>query len=258
MPSGRPGRPVMIAASHAAARAVLSHPRFSARGDLKRSPIPMGQAGLGEEMTRPGMFIHLDPPEQTRYRRLLTPQFTLRRMRRLEPGIAKITAVRLDAMERHGPPADLVELFALPIPSLVICELLGVPYADRDRFQRDTAVIMSIEATPDQVMEDVEIDGQVIKAGEVVTVSLPAANRDPEHFDDPDVLDLTRHASGHLSFGHGVHQCIGQQLARIELRIACTALFERFPALRLAVPAAEVPMRTDMTVYGVHRLPVTW
>ncbi|GAA1655348.1 hypothetical protein GCM10009733_061000 [Nonomuraea maheshkhaliensis] len=55
-----------------------------------------------------------------------------------------------------------------------------------------------------------------------------------------------------------MHQCISQQLARIEPRIACTALFERFPALRLAVPAAEAPMRTDMTVYGVHRLPATW
>jgi cytochrome P450 len=107
-------------------------------------------------------------------------------------------------------------------------------------------------------LEDVELDGQLIKAGESVTLSLSAANRDPERFKDPENLDVRQSATGHLTFGHGIHQCLGQQLARIEMRTAYPALLRRFPGLRLAVPADEVPMRTNMSIYGVHRLPVTW
>lgn len=91
-----------------------------------------------------------------------------------------------------------------------------------------------------------------------MTISAQAANRDPEKFANPDVLDLQRHAAGHLTFGHGVHQCLGQQLARVEMRVAFPALLDRFPGLRLAIPAEEVPMRTGTDIYGVHRLPVTW
>ncbi|MFF4622724.1 cytochrome P450 [Nonomuraea jabiensis] len=108
-------------------------------------------------------------------------------------------------------------------------------------------------------LEDVEIAGRTIRRGLVVPLSIPAANRDPERFPDPEALDVTRPApTGHLAFGHGIHQCLGHQLARIEMRIAYRALFDRFPALRLAVSLEEVPMRTDMTIYGVHRLPVAW
>jgi cytochrome P450 len=107
-------------------------------------------------------------------------------------------------------------------------------------------------------LEDVELAGRVVKAGETLSLSLPAANRDPERFSDPDKFDITRSANGHLSFGHGVHQCLGQQLARIEMRIAYARLFEEFPDLRLAVPVEEVPLRTDMGIYGVHELPVEW
>ncbi|GEB55135.1 hypothetical protein GCM10017674_29340 [Streptomyces gardneri] len=105
---------------------------------------------------------------------------------------------------------------------------------------------------------DVELDGHIVRAGESVTLSMEAANRDPERFPDPDVLDLHRKATGHLGFGHGIHQCLGQQLARVELTVALPALLRRFPSLRLDVPADEVPLRTDMSIYGVHRLPVTW
>ena len=76
--------------------------------------------------------------------------------------------------------------------------------------------------------------------------------------DGPTGLVLRRPSPGHLAFGHGIHQCLGQQLARIELRLALPALLRRFPGLRLAVPSEEVAMRTDMNIYGVHRLPVTW
>ncbi|MFI0423031.1 cytochrome P450 [Spongiactinospora sp. 9N601] len=359
-----------LVTEHVLTRQVLADARFGARADLVHSPLP--RAGAGGSVRRPappGVFSQMDPPQHTRYRRLLAGQFTVRRMRLLADNVREITAGRLDAMERQGPVVDLVEQYALPIPSLVICELLGVPYEDRDRFQHDTEVLMRMgtsreetiaafvavqehmaelvaakraepaddllsdlvngdggltdeelinvggvllaagfETTanmialgvfallrhPDQLavlrdgpgitelghadpiveellrylsvipgtvrvaMEDVVLGGQEIKAGQSVTVSIPAANRDPEQFPDPDRLDFGRPVGGHVAFGHGIHQCLGQQLARVEMQIALPALFERFPGLRLAVPPEEVPMRTDMLIYGVHRLPVTW
>ncbi|MFF8831899.1 cytochrome P450 [Streptomyces sp. NPDC015131] len=107
-------------------------------------------------------------------------------------------------------------------------------------------------------LEDVDLDGQLIRAGESVTLSVQAANRDPARFAEPDTLDLRRRATGHLAFGHGMHQCLGQQLARVELRVALPALFRRFPTLRLAVPPEDVPLRAPIGIHGVTRLPVTW
>ncbi|WP_147942901.1 cytochrome P450 [Microbispora sp. CSR-4] len=352
-----------LVTGYAEARAILADNRFSTRPELLHSPIPQRSEFRSEPLT-PGFFIRMDAPAHTRYRRLLTGQFTVRRMKQLEPRIQEITESRLDAMEREGAPADLVESFALPIPSLVICELLGVPYEDRGKFQHDSAVLLNLSSSieegraavqdlysylhglvlakakepaddilsglvaggeltheeiggvglllliaghettanmlglgtfalltnPDQLavvrddpaavenaveellrylsivhigptrtaLEDVEVGGCLIRAGEAVTLSVAAANRDPERFEGGDTLDVTRPAHGHLSFGHGIHQCLGQQLARIEMRIAYPALLRRFPNLRLAVPAHEVPMRSNMAIYGVHRLPVLW
>ncbi|MFE7767860.1 cytochrome P450 [Streptomyces sp. NPDC057438] len=92
-------------------------------------------------------------------------------------------------------------------------------------------------------LQDIELHGCPIKVGESVTVALSAANRDADHFADPDALDLTRSTAGHLAFGHGLHRCLGQRLARAEMRIALPALLRRFPALRLTVAPEEVPMR---------------
>ncbi|MDL5159919.1 cytochrome P450 [Actinomycetospora termitidis] len=106
------------------------------------TPADLGEAGRDPRQLsgeRAGNLLALDPPDHTRLRRLLTPEFTVRRMRRLEPRIVEIVDEHLDAMERSGPPADLVSSFGLPIPSLVICELLGVPLADQDEFQERTA-----------------------------------------------------------------------------------------------------------------------
>lgn len=366
-----PIRPMTYADGHegwlvtgfATARAVLADPRFSTRPELMHPPTSPSLIDRQRPL-RPGSFLRMDPPEHTRYRRLLTGYFTVRRMKQLEPRIATIAAERLDAMELAGPPTDLVQAFALPIPSLVICELLGVPYADRLRFQRDSRALLNLDSTAEEAeaaiadltdylhdlvlskranpvddlissmvasgeltdeeltgisvlllvaghettanmialgtfallsnpsqlaavrddpsvtgsaveellryltivhlgpvrtaLDDVELDGQLIKAGQSVTVSVAAANRDHERFEDPEVLDVTRPPAGHLSFGHGVHQCLGQQLARTEMSIAYPALLRRFPDLRLAVPPQEVPMRNHMAVYGVDRLPVTW
>ncbi|PSL51793.1 cytochrome P450 [Saccharothrix carnea] len=107
-------------------------------------------------------------------------------------------------------------------------------------------------------LEEVEIAGEVVPADSTVLVSVPAGNRDPRQYPRPDVLDVTRPRGPHLAFGHGVHQCLGQQLARVEMTVGFTGLLSRLPGLRLAVPAADVPMRDDMLIYGVHALPVTW
>ncbi|ADD41340.1 cytochrome P450 [Stackebrandtia nassauensis] len=107
-------------------------------------------------------------------------------------------------------------------------------------------------------VEDVEVDGHVIKTGKSVTISYLAANRDPAKFpDNPEALDLRRDASGHIGFSHGMHQCLGQQLARVEMRIGFPALLERFPTLRLDADPAGLPF-VDENVYGVERLPVAW
>ncbi|WP_420715132.1 cytochrome P450 [Streptomyces sp. XY332] len=349
-----------LVTGYAPVRAVLADPRFSSRYELMHFPFPGGPEGALPPAPV-GDMTGMDAPDHTRYRRLLAGKFTARRMRLLTVRIEQITAEHLDAMEQQGAGLDLVQAFAQPIPALVICELLGVPYGDRKTFHDYTVALMSMEASmeerfaamaglqeymtelvrakratptddllsdltesdlteeelagiggfllgagldttanmlahgtfallshPDQLaalrtdpgladsaveelmryltvahtmvrvpLEDVELDGQTIKAGESVTLSVEAANRDPLRFTDPDTLDIRRKATGQLGFGHGIHQCLGAQLARVEMRVALPALLARFPELRLAVPAADVPLRTGMNIYGVHRLPVT-
>jgi cytochrome P450 len=107
-------------------------------------------------------------------------------------------------------------------------------------------------------VEDVTIGGQLIRAGEGMVMNLPAGNRDPEFLAEPDEFDIGRDVRGHVAFGHGTHQCIGQILARAELEIALPTLLRRLPDLQLAVPFEELRFRGDMSIYGVHELPVTW
>jgi len=356
-----------FATGYSAVRAVLSDPRFSARPERHHLVVdlPMAKAFAGRlTLSVSGMFHLQDPPEHTRYRRALAAEFTVQRMRRLEPKITEIARTCLDAMEASGPPADLVEAFAFPVPSLVTCELLGIAQEDREDFRRAVATMSrwssGVEETraaldtvlgffpplvrhrrrdpgddllsrlmrdgdltddelatigyilfaggfettanmlalgtfallehPEQkerlrrdpelvnnaveellryltighigpqraATEDVEIEGVLIRKGQAVMMSLPAANRDPEHFRDPDEFDIGKPAGGHVAFGHGVHGCLGQQLARVVMRISYPALLDRFPDLRLAVPRDEVPAKEDTMAYGVHSLPVEW
>ncbi|MEV0291362.1 cytochrome P450 [Kribbella sp. NPDC050820] len=110
-----------------------------------------------------------------------------------------------------------------------------------------------------KALEDVELNGVTIAAGERVTVSLPAVNRDADRYADPDRLDLSRDARGHMAFGSGRHICLGQHLARLELQVSLTALRQRLPGLRLAVSSDEVPFYNgEHAVYGLHSLPVEW
>ncbi|MCD2186853.1 cytochrome P450 [Actinomycetospora soli] len=114
-------------------------------GDATRfSSAGMPALPGSDDDQRAGNLLTLDPPDHTRLRRMLTGEFTVRRIRRLQPRIEQIVDEHLDAMERAGSPADLVEAFALPIPSLVICELLGVPYADRGEFHRRAAIQLDL------------------------------------------------------------------------------------------------------------------
>jgi cytochrome P450 len=116
--------------------------RFSNAGAFR--PPDDTRTDAERDRDRAGNLLAYDPPEHSRLRRMLTPEFTVRRMRRLEPRIVEIVDDHLDALARSGPPADLVSGFALPIPSLVICELLGVPYADREEFQDRTGQLLDL------------------------------------------------------------------------------------------------------------------
>ncbi|MFI9503519.1 cytochrome P450 [Nocardia sp. NPDC052566] len=107
-------------------------------------------------------------------------------------------------------------------------------------------------------VEDVELSGVTVRAGEAVFVNTQAANRDEAVFADPESLDLTRTVNPHIAFGHGAHHCLGAQLARVELQVALGSLLRRFPALRLAVPVEEVPWKTGLLVRGPKALPVSW
>ncbi|GAA2267655.1 cytochrome P450 [Kitasatospora cystarginea] len=356
------GNEVWLVTRHADACAVLADPRFSS--DFSREGFP---ARMTVRPPGPGTFIRMDPPDHGRLRRTIVGEFRLKRLERLRPAIQGIVDGLIDEMLAAGTSADLVRVLALPLPTLVICELLGVPYQDREFFQRCTQVIgdqqapparrevvrnelrgyldrlvtskrqepaddllsraaarmaedgidhdelvgiatllmiagfetianqigigtltllqhpeqlAALRADPDLVpaaveellrhqtvidyglrraaLEDVEVGGRTIKAGEGVVVVLSSANRDESVFSDPDRLDLTRAGNEHLAFGFGLHQCLGQLLARLQLQVLWSTLFTRVPTLRLAVPLTEVPFRTDMFVHGVHALPATW
>jgi cytochrome P450 len=106
--------------------------------------------------------------------------------------------------------------------------------------------------------EDIEIAGEVIRAGEGIIMPNDIGNRDPSVFPDPDRLDLRRNPRRHVAFGFGVHQCLGQPLARMELQVVYGTLYRRIPTLRLAAPLEAVPFKHDGSVYGVYELPVTW
>jgi cytochrome P450 len=131
------GMTVYLVTRHDDVKRVLSDHEHFSNARPPEFVIPGAPVMPDEELAsaRAGNLLGLDPPEHQRLRRMLTPEFTIRRIKRLEPRITEIVSEHLDAMEAAGPPADLVEHFALPIPSLVICELLGVPYEDRADFQ---------------------------------------------------------------------------------------------------------------------------
>lgn len=341
-------------------------------GDADRFSNDFGNLtgeGGATDQEDPGGLGFADPPKHTRLRKLLTPEFTVRRLRRLEPRIEAIVDDHLDAMERAGSPADLVSSFSLPIPSLVVSELLGVSEDEREELQRISAgrfefatdgetaltavndavafltkvvarqradpgdgllgalltehgddvsdrelagladglltgghdttasmialgtvlllkhpeyaeILRDADDRPEETgrvieellryltvvqvafprfaREDVEIGGQTIPAGDMVVCSLVAANRDPALGPHMEEFDPSREVPPILTFGHGIHHCLGAQLARTEMRIAYPRLLRRFPALRLDIPDEQIPYRQLSIVHGVTSLPVAW
>jgi cytochrome P450 len=343
-------------------RAALVDPRLSA----DTLPDLIGSSSDGE---KPVIFARTDDPEHHRLRRMMTSQFTFRRTEAMRPQIQKLVDDYLDAMIDKGPPADIVSDFALPVPSMVIALLLGVPPEDLDLFQRNTSLGLDVKSTDEEraqgfnamyayiqelvarkerdpgddlisrlitdyvttgqldyntvavnavimmlaghettanmiglgtvallehrdvferlgqtddaavianaieelmrylsivhaqvdriATEDLILGGQQIRTGDRLLMNLPAGNWDPEFVDSPDALDVARNARGHLAFGYGTHQCIGANLARVEMQVAFATLARRLPGLQLAVPPDELRFK-EADIYGMKELPVSW
>ncbi|MFC8425211.1 cytochrome P450 [Streptomyces sp. NPDC057236] len=351
------GAPIWLVTRHEDVRAVLTHPKISANPDNEGFPNVGETMGVPKQDQIPGWFVGLDSPEHDRFRKVLIPEFTVRRVRELRPAIERIVDERIDAMLAAGDRADLIGDFALPVPSLVISSLLGVPPADRDFFESRTRTLVAIRASTDEeratatrellryinrliaikekwpgddlisrllatgqltgvelsgvllllliaghettanniglgvvtllanprwiggerlveellrlhsvadmvalrvAVDDVEIAGQLIRKGEGVVPLLAAANHDTEVFGCPHAFDPERSERRHVAFGYGVHQCLGQNLVRVEMEIAYRKLFERIPTLELDVSPDELAFKYDGILFGLHELPVRW
>jgi cytochrome P450 len=361
-----------LVTGHSEHRALLADHRLSiepARGTPRLSP---GEAMMAEHLRDAPVgqsFIMMDDPEHARLRRMVTGALSVKRVEAMRPATQRIVDERTDALLAGPKPIDLVQAFSLPVPSLVISELLGVPYGEHEFFQANSKVIINRNSTPAErgaaignlagyldglitektahpredllsalveritageltrreavemgvlmlfaghettanmialgtlallehpeqlehlrtaedpgavaravdellrwltithgglrrvALEDVEIAGRVIRAGEAVIVVNETANRDPSVFADPDQLDLTRDARQHVTFGYGIHQCLGQSLARMELQVAYPTLLRRVPGLALATGIDQIPFKHDGFIFGVYELPVTW
>jgi cytochrome P450 len=345
-------------------RALLADRRLSIdRGGEMPPSLSVGR----KPVMMPRSLVSMDPPEHTKWRRLILRDLTPGKARALEPKIEAITDEHLARMREQGPPVDLLSELAFPIPSLIICELLGVPVGDQDFFQRQTHVRSSVSSTPEQVdeatialteyltevaeekrrrpaddllsrlglariddepvsreymvgmamlvllaghettastigigvanlmgdralieqlgspagaeqvveeilrmhsiiqygvvrraMADIELDGVRIAEGDWITCLLASGNRDEAVYRCPHTIDPAQPHVPHLTFGYGVHQCVGMSLARTELRVVLRRLFETFPDRRPVRPVEELRYRDDMFVYGLDELPVRW
>ncbi|WHM40204.1 cytochrome P450 [Streptomyces sp. BPTC-684] len=358
------GSTAWFVTGHAEARALLADPRLSS--DRLHSSFPATTERFAALSERRIELLGVDDPEHNIQRRKVIPGFTLKRIAALRPMIRRTVDGLLDAMVEKGPPVDLVTAFALPVPSMVICALLGVPYDDHDFFEEQSrrllrgpdpadtqdardqldgylgklidhkvrepgdglldelvedqlrtggmdrtelvrmAVLLLVaghETTANMLSlgtftllehperlaelradaslmpvaveelmrflsiadgmlrvatEDIEVAGTVIRAEEGVVLATSLINRDGSVYPDADVLDWHRSARHHMGFGFGIHQCLGQNLARAEMEIALGALITRLPGLRLAAPADRIPFKPGDTLQGMLELPVTW
>jgi cytochrome P450 len=306
------GIDVWLVTGYDEAREVLGNVRHST--DIRHLMGRSGDATSGDI----GGLGFTDPPEHTRLRKLLTGEFTMRRLERLKPGIEEIIAKQLEetATAATGGVVDLVQTFAFPVPFRVICDLLGLPDDRRETFRRlgsarfdvtrggagsigaisgsrefllaeaarqrvnpgpgligqiirehgdeindfDLGGLAVVQvAFPRFVREDTVVGGHLIRKGSVMLAHLPAASRDPRSTPGEKLCPVSgaKGSTNHLAFGHGLHRCIGAELARMELRAAYPALAKRFPDLRLAVDPADLEFHAKSLVYGVESLPVT-
>lgn len=355
------GIDIWLVTGHAESKAVLAD-MTSYSNDIRHL---MGKRDQNSAEGNGGLGM-TDPPDHTKLRGLLTPEFTMRRLKRLEPVIDEVITTALDNMEAAGPVVDMVEMFGFDIPFRVICDLLGLPEDTREDFhklgiarfdvskggvgifgaasetrtflinavkeQRDnpgdgligeiirtrgddfddielggladgiflggyetSAAMLSmgtlvlaqnpeayadlrsgdpakVNAVVEELLRylcpvqigfprfakhDLDLFGHQVTKGSVVIVSLAGANRDPKVVPHPDQFDLRNADTQHFAFGHGLHRCVGAELARMEMRAALEALSTRFPDLTLADPDFEDFGFRDLSiVYGLDRLPV--
>jgi cytochrome P450 len=335
--------------------------------DVRRPGFP--RVAEAKATFNEGLLTHLDPPDHDVYRRMLAPEFMVKRVEALRSEVQDLVDALIDDMVLMGPPADLVASLAFPVPAKVTCALLGVPYEDRDFFVSCAEAFLSTTSSaeaakvasgelmsylrrlvadkgrepgedlisrvavehvqsgalaeerlvefaflilvagfdttanmialgmltllkhPDQwaelqsdpsrvpnavaellryltvpqqgrhrvAIEDVVIGGQLIRAGEGIILAQDTANWDGDVFPNPANFDIHRvGARQHLSFGYGVHLCLGASVARMELEIAYTTLGRRLPNLSLAIPIEEISFRNTTSVYGVDALPIRW
>ncbi|MGW6061626.1 cytochrome P450 [Streptomyces sp. NPDC055189] len=358
------GRSVWVVTGRGTARDLLIDPRLSTDRENEAFPAPTER--FAKVRNRRVALLGVDDPVHNAQRRMLIPSFSVKRIAALRPRIQETVDRLLGAMEAKGSPAELVEAFALPVPSMVICALLGVPYADHEFFEEQSrrllrgpraedterardeldayfyalierkrrdpgdglldeliqrqlsegaldreelvslATILLVaghETTanmislgtftllqhPEQLAElraeqelmpaaveellrflsiadgmlrvakeDIDVAGSTIRADDGVIFSTSLINRDSTAYETPEELDFHRTDRHHLAFGFGIHQCLGQNLARAEIDIALRTLFGRMPRLRLAVPAREIPFKPGDTIQGMLELPVTW
>jgi cytochrome P450 len=354
---------------HADQRALLNDPRLSIDEKLPGYPhMTAGRAAAAPHI--PSLITNTDPPEHTRLRRTVNGPFMVKKVEALRPRIREIIDSLVDDMLAGPKPADLVRAIGLPVPTLVITQILGAPYADHEFFQEASHKAISHEAAPEEAaaagqalgaylsdllvkkmaepaddvlsemgtrikagemthaeavtmgsailiaghetsasmislgtlallrhpdqlallrehsddpkfvanaaeellryltivhtgirriaVEDIELHGTVIRAGDGVIFDLSGANWDATEFPEPEKLDLRRPARQHHAFGYGAHQCLGQSLARVELQVAYGTLYRRIPTLALAVPFEEVEFAMEGVAYGLKSLPVTW
>ena len=348
---------------HDDVRMVTNDPRFGREAVMDKPVTRLAPHFIPDR----GAVGFLDPPDHTRLRRSVTAAFTAKGVERVRDKARGMLDEQIDQLLKDGPPADLTAAILSPFPIAVICELMGVPAADRhdmhewtqlilssahgkevsERAKREMsayfsgligargsstaedvtsllgaavsagevtleeavglAVLLQIggeavtnnsgqmfyllltrpdlaerlrsepEIRPKAIdellryiphrnavglsriaLEDAEIRGGRIRAGDAVYVSYLAANRDPEVFPDPEEIDFSRCPNPHVSFGFGPHYCPGGQLARLESELLVDALLDRIPGLKLAVPAEEVPFKKGALIRGPEALPVMW
>ncbi|MFI0740753.1 cytochrome P450 [Streptomyces sp. NPDC021100] len=362
---GADGNPAWLVTRYEDVRRALADPRLSLD---KRNAKPGNYAGLSLPPALDANLLNMDPPDHTRVRRLVVKAFTPGRVEKLRGPVRRLADGLLDAVEPAGA-ADLLAVYAGPLPIMVMCDLLGIPEERRldfrawtdalitpdparpeaareavgsmirffagllaakraepaddllsdliavrdgsDRLSEDELTslaflllfagyentvhliansvlalldhpeeLRALRKNPDGLaaaveelnrwdgpgplairrfpLEDVEIGGVTVPAGETVLLSLASANRDPARFPDPDRLDLRRNNTGSLALGHGIHYCLGAALGRMETEIALAALLERFEKLELAVPREELKWRPSIRARGLISLPVRW
>lgn len=366
------GSKTWVATRYDDVRAILSDNRFSANPIKGDYPLisPSRSALLKGELLP---FLRMDPPDHTRMRRMLTREFAHHRIQALRPLIESTVESLIDDMIERGSPADFFESLALPMPSVVIAKMLGIPDADHAFFQEATTRKMDLDEDPEVALqagrelkafmldlltkkavdpaghddilsrliveqvepgnltmpeavsmvefllmaghettanmttlgllsllqnkpiyrrlahdgdpafvrgvveellryhsivqfsggrvalEDVEVGGVTIRAGEGVLALLNAANRDPAKFENPDVIDFGRATMPpHVAFSFGVHQCLGQPLARLEMEVVFATLPKRLPDLALAASVDDLRFKGSALVLGLEALPIRW